>query len=1337
MAADRHWAHITSGASFEALATTLVFFEDANAALFGRRGKDGGQDARSGDGSRVFQAKHHADESASTAIADARKEAQKIRAYRAGGHPREPQWRGVTHWRLVTNATFNPTDRQKWDTTVVPLFTNQGLAVDYWERANLEALLARHPEVDRAFFQNETRVFLSLPEAREKVQAEEPFLRRPYGTFVGRAVERQQLEDFLSSDALFLIVHGAGGIGKTRFVIEAGEDVAAAGNWQVLWANVASMIASSAWFEAIVPERPTLLLVDEPDDDQLLKVLAEQLGSHTSRTKLWKVVVAARSPKDPVLRFLRGPRMVHSVREVVLNPLAPDESKAMCLDLISSSSILVALPVDAREAAATHLAKSFSHHPVWLTLAVHVLEAEGDLAKVPRTAEGLADKYFEEITTPQKDASAKQVRELLQWVALIGTVNRNDATAVRLIAQGSGVGTETTARTIMARLIERRALFQRGAGSRLVEIKPDVLRDHLLHQWLVADTGGTPTQYIPSDDAKRLVESVCADVLAANANPLVRGILASLGRTELLLELAGQRVGLLDSLFSRLHPALPTLPALSRIAVAEVLVDVAFFRPEDTVGLSRALRASPAQAQTVDEIFGTRNLGQDDIILVLGWLLFHAAMGARTPAEEEDVLEELCALTAAEAEFEQRHRLPNDGKRARDLVRRAIEGGPQFLGEFDDASAKVAGRLLSQLDRAEPTKGTAAALNALLKAALSAERQQTWTEQYTFKMQTYVIGPDHPAWTARESILKRLKGLLADADVPRPTKTLLWGLMAEGHRTVNRCRGQGSSEFQKTLRQQLLDDLQWARSALARTDPSLSELSAARELWDWHRDFESDAELKEAAAQLESLYRADELAREFEPLLQHRDWGAREKNASDKASELAKGATSEPISAFFDRAARFFGNEHEIYRLKPIAFDVGAQGPRSEAARAFVRETLGGVFSPSRTYLAAVMAQQWVASVRATGAHEDSYHLVVELLAKCGSDEKRVTLLENLYAQPVRPPADRVGPDEHSHLRSLAQLFASTGSSVTFLAAIGWTVGHDWPGLKSVIERVLDQTQPAQLVPSMGVLIEALYSGINEKSVAASPDDLGEWLLNQLLRLPDVQAIGGNVEWYLEEVLKKTRRPSVAWLPEALRKRSEMETHAGYANVHAVSYHERLSRYIKPLSAADAGDSAVEALVAELVGLAANSGTVGFYLPAMLRDVDPEGVFAPAAVAGLVGAASTIEQIRRLSRIAGGYALGSPAWRAIAKPSLARAAATGTTEEQRSILSTLTPDGIRSWSGTPGVVPSIFVSAVQFAKEMLIAELDEDVRRFWQWHLAAAEAELREQEELAKEERGE
>ena len=187
---ERNWGLITNGATFENLATTLVFFEDSKAALFGRRGKDGGQDARSGDGRRVFQAKHHESHSSKSAIADAKKEAAKIRQHRDPNDSRYAQWQGVTHWRLVTNVPFNPTDDQTWKAEVVPLFAKIGLTADYWEQANLDALLNKHPEVNRAFFENEARAFLSIPEILESLPSDEPFLRRKQlGGFIGRGDE--------------------------------------------------------------------------------------------------------------------------------------------------------------------------------------------------------------------------------------------------------------------------------------------------------------------------------------------------------------------------------------------------------------------------------------------------------------------------------------------------------------------------------------------------------------------------------------------------------------------------------------------------------------------------------------------------------------------------------------------------------------------------------------------------------------------------------------------------------------------------------------------------------------------------------------------------------------------------------------------------------------------------------------------------------------------------------------------------------------------------------------------------------------------------------------------
>jgi len=61
---------------------------------------------------------------------------------------------------------------------------------------------------------------------------------------------------------------------------------------------------------------------------------------------------------------------------------------------------------------------------------------------------------------------------------------------------------------MLASLVERRALVQRGAEKRLIEVKPDVLRDHLLLSWLAVDVGYGEFPVQPSEDTKALVACV-------------------------------------------------------------------------------------------------------------------------------------------------------------------------------------------------------------------------------------------------------------------------------------------------------------------------------------------------------------------------------------------------------------------------------------------------------------------------------------------------------------------------------------------------------------------------------------------------------------------------------------------------------------------------------------------------------------------------------------------------------------------------------------------------------------------------------------------------------------
>jgi hypothetical protein len=268
-------------------------------------------------------------------------------------------------------------------------------------------------------------------------------------------------------------------------------------------------------------------------------------------------------------------------------------------------------------------------------------------------------------------------------------------------------------------------------------------------------------------------------------------------------------------------------------------------------------------------------------------------------------------------------------------------------------------------------------------------------------------------------------------------------------------------------------------------------------------------------------------------------------------------------------------------------------------------------------------------------------------------------------------------------------------------------------------------------------LVDAFYSAVCESNAGMLPQGLGPWVLDQLLRMPDLGGLDENIGWYIEEILKRVGRAPLSWLPRALARRRGMETQGGSEKVCAVSRHARVSRYVAPITGTHINDPEVGKAVESLVDLVWDRGTVGYYLPEVLRDVDPEGLLIPAEVTRRLANVTSKDDVLLFARIAGVYAVGSSAWRTIAKPVIIRAVRSGSEEERRSLFNFLTYHGPRTWSGTPGEVPQIFISQVQSARQMLESEMDTEFRPFWEWYLAVAEAELREQEEHAKEERGE
>lgn len=1326
----RNWSLITNGPTFEALVSTLVKFDDSGARTYGKEGKDAGIDVKSGGGTVVYQAKYRREGTPlATVFADVKKELQSIQRYREQSHENYRKWEKVTKWRLCTNLPFSPQDEEKWCDQVVPLFQPLGITAQYWARSDLDMLLTKHPEVDLNFFEGEIRAFLTLGEIRESLPQREWFpgkgLEIP---FRGRGLEIAEIYESLSFEKQdFLILQGPGGIGKTRLLLEAGDHIEATGNWNVYWLNENTMTTSSNWLRGIVPERPTVLLLDEPENEQILKLLVEQVGS--TRMKGWKVIVAVRSSKDPILNICELLRLSHRLSYVYVSCLPVDQAEAMCIDLLNLESVRDIIPDDQRADLARQLANQFDQYPMWLTLAAHMLELDKNISPMPTTFRELAKGYVDEIIKSQGNLPSNIAMMLLRWVALLGPINKEDSGILSILTKVSGLQDgSTTIHRALAQLEKRRVLKLRGMRDRLVEVKPDIIRDYILIDWL-AETESV-TNPIPTDTAEGLTMVLAEALLTGDFKPVHLSILKAIARIERILNLAGHPISLLDLFFQTIREGVPQVSASIRKTIPEVLQSIAAFYPEDIVEISQLLRGSVVEDEEVRTIFGSRTIGYDNIILELPWLVYGAATGAQK-AQQQFVLYELMQLAEHEVKIGTNKSLPNDGRRATQLISRIVMGGPEFRGNYFDVIATIIRQMLHDLVAVEKSKKWSA-FEVLLKGALNVERHQWWAENYQFHDQTYLVVPGQSEWELRQEILAAVRRHLERSDVPQSFRLVLWDLLVTSHTNAIRCWDKGSESFREALYNGLLADLVWTRSLIVPGITDVRELETARKIWRWHCRAQKDSDkLKQYADELEALYTNNVIVSEFEYLLSHDDWQQKGTRCAEKAKELAEGDALGNITAFLARAEQFFTDDQALTQILPVAISLGPEVQCNESIRQFLEETLHDPVDSFRVEFARVIATEWVNTVRSGNKPEHVLEVIQKLVNECGSDAHRVQLLMRLFD--FRHASIR-SEEEHAYIRSCQKIFKNAGYMLDFIRLIGGTYLYDWPGLKALVEQIFSSLNDEEVDAAVEALIESVHWSLRNNGGVNLPADFGLWFLNQLVQISGISDFTGR---YVEEIVKAVGPVSLSWLPTVLNRRHLMEQNATGRTVKAVDSHTQWARYVQVITPEMNSDPVIVEVCEKLVNLASNEGHVGYYLPDILSTVDPQGLVVPHIVADHVNLCSQLDGVLKFARISNGYTVNSCPWRIIAKSVLLSLQRLPSKRLRDSFFAILLKSGPHTWSGIPGTVPSWVKDNLERAERLIQCETDEIFQSLWQWNLEVATSELHTWEERMKEEQGE
>ncbi|WP_133621988.1 hypothetical protein [Bradymonas sediminis] len=142
------------------------------------------------------------------------------------------------------------------------------------------------------------------------------------------------------------------------------------------------------------------------------------------------------------------------------------------------------------------------------------------------------------------------------------------------------------------------------------------------------------------------------------------------------------------------------------------------------------------------------------------------------------------------------------------------------------------------------------------------------------------------------------------------------------------------------------------------------------------------------------------------------------------------------------------------------------------------------------------------------------------------------------------------------------------------------------------------------------------------------------------------------------------------------------------------------------------------------------------FLGGFLLDVDPHGRVVPNELKYQISQAVSVDSALQLARLSSGFAIGTSAWRTIARPAL-EWASKSESDECDAFYYALRDRSTGSWFGTLGEVPVVIIEAMESARHQLKEEKEDVFLPFWEWQVGVAERAFYREEQRAKEERGE
>lgn len=1310
-----NWGIIQDGGCFESLTHDILYAEDPGTVLFGRPGPDAGQDARSADGVKVYQAKYRQNLNMDKAISLALAELEEIRKYRQSTHSNYVHWKDATQWILAANLTINPNDDRKWQEKVVPKFADEGLSAHYWDIETLEGKLVEYPDVRDVFFEGENRVLVGLKEAYDLLAAECIGRSDTFDVpMVGRGRELEQIRQFANDGSQRLLpVVGAGGVGKSRLLYEGLAALAQEG-WRVLWALPGSMGQSSRWFQLLNSNRPTCVALDAPGSPALVRAVVEQLA--TTERQSWKVIISCRPEQKGVLR--RFERHAGCAAAVELDRLDEPQSKELLRSLLPDN------PADAW----CHRVHSFTDgYPSWLCMVAQwAAGRSGDAlpAELDTVAEAYVDSCLQVLDAQQREPARTVLRWLSLWGRMTVESGSTDLDAIRFLE--NKLPPSCAVRTLLTDLAATRLVRNWGMRKRLFAVKPLVVREHILSSWLLE---GEESGFRVNHEGEQLVGQ-----LVAGEIPSAESILKSLSRLSYSRLGSRQSYSFLQPVFGEMKRVAESGTTVQQRRILSLVQATGLSDPESALDVLIAIRENPKPDEKVSvPIWGDQTFTHAQTMAKIPWELFQIAECATASVAVSRVLSEFRELVESE---ERGDFSADSGKGPTHLLKR-------LLCKSENSSAFVhaaAASVRKELEAETPVRSTS--LVTMVESLLNPVREfHQWVADWTLSFGRGAIAPGNAEWGMAQELRERIISLLrvpGDADL----RFWLWDALAKSHHDYHYEGTHGSvrGDAARSYRELLANDLGHARAILSERVGTigLAEATYARKLWKWYLDYgkEDDAALKTIAEECETLFN------------QTSDWRLQDffKFENDErmrpeteriASRLREASDAAPYAEFFSvtgdylRAVRARHDAADSMRIRDLAIELADEfDPDADQSTSLTDFVIGVLADNPRAWpdgfdweFAICICEKHVADAKREGNGAVALRTVLKLTASKG------IALYSLYSCPHPKSVGELSEEEleiaADHLREILETWRRAGILGSFAQPF-W--GHVKPLMDDMLQTGDDVSMRNQC---MRAFVRAAYVSVLRYKWAPE-QSLVQWIVDVTARFDLDGDILGMHE--LDEIRKRNGdyRMSIAEMTVFLRRRMEREGQVERSSsFDPVPYDFRIVDWCAFDPTVAGAQEDFNAFCSLALG---NTFLALSWMPKYVAQLDPSGTCTAFFVSAHISASDLLDAdaLSRLGYLAAVHPPESQAWAAVAAP-ICRAAQVLPRDEREHVYFGLSRKESASCTA-PGQVAECHVRARDTAKRLLDAEPhDSPLREYREWALEWAEDYLKHEQERVEE----